>query len=154
GSFFGGGNFAGTYKSDKSLYKLQSGYALFTQSFTREERKSGSVPGAEKVIFREKVRKNSMYTLLTETIAEDIQKEVTEQTGMAVQFLDENLPKLVDFAFQVVLALVVFFVGRVVINWVRKLVRASIERSNADKGVEQFVDSCLKAGLYVLLILS
>ncbi|OUP65823.1 mechanosensitive ion channel protein [Drancourtella sp. An177] len=95
-----------------------------------------------------------MYTLLTETMAEDIQKEVTEQTGMAVQFLDENLPKMVDFAFQVVLALVVFFVGRVVINWVRKLVRASIERSNADKGVEQFVDSCLKAGLYVLLILS
>ena len=32
--------------------------------------------------------------------------------------------------------------------------RASIERSAADKGVEQFVDSCLKTGLYAILILS
>ena len=51
-------------------------------------------------------------------------------------------------------ALIFFVIGRVLINWVRKLVRASIERSNADKGVEQFVDSCLKTGLYAILILT
>ena len=50
------------------------------------------------------------------------------------------------------MALIVFFVGRLVIKWIRKIVRRSFERSGADKGVEQFVDSLLKYGLYALLI--
>lgn len=95
-----------------------------------------------------------MYTLLTEAVTENLQKEVTEQTSLAVRFMDENLPKMIDFGIRVVLALIFFFVGRVIINWLRKIVRASIEKSKADKGVETFVDSCLKFGLYAVLILS
>ena len=49
-------------------------------------------------------------------------------------------------------ALVAFFIGRLVIKWIRKIVRRSFERSEADKGVEQFVDSLLKYGLYGILI--
>lgn len=52
------------------------------------------------------------------------------------------------------MALVAFFIGRMIIKWIRKIVRRSLERSNADKGVEQFVDSVLKFGLYFLLIFS
>ena len=52
------------------------------------------------------------------------------------------------------LALVAFFIGRLVIRWIRKIVRRSFERSGADKGVEQFVDSLLKYGLYALLVFS
>ena len=53
---------------------------------------------------------------------------------------------------QVLLALVFFFVGSKVIKWIRKIVRKSFERANADAGVSQFVDSMLKFGLYALLI--
>lgn len=99
-----------------------------------------------------------MYTLLTEnvteSVTENIQQEVETQTGFAVNFLNENLPKAIDFGIGVIFALIIFAIGRVLINWARKIVRASIERSNADKGVEQFVDSCLKAGLYAVLILT
>ena len=99
-----------------------------------------------------------MYTLLTEnvteSVTENIQQEVETQTGFAVNFLNENLPKAIDFGIGVIFALIIFAIGRVLINWARKIVRASIERSNADKGVEQFVDSCLKAGLYAILILT
>lgn len=94
------------------------------------------------------------YTLLTESVTNNIQEEVTEKTGFALRFMDENLPKMADFGFRVLLALVFFFVGRIVINWIRKLARVSIDRSKADKGVTQFVDSCLKTGLYAILILS
>lgn len=45
-----------------------------------------------------------------------------------------------------------FFIGRIVIRWIRKLVRKSMQRSSADKGVEQFVDSLLKFSLYFLLL--
>nr|WP_317282321.1 mechanosensitive ion channel domain-containing protein [uncultured Sellimonas sp.] len=95
-----------------------------------------------------------MFALLTEDLTGNIQEEVVETTSLAVKFMDENLPKLIDFGIEVLIAVVVFLIGRVAINWVRKLVRVSIERSKADKGVMQFVDSCLKAGLYALLIMT
>ena len=98
------------------------------------------------------------YTLLTdntaESVTENIQQEVATQTSFAVDFFHENLPKAINFGVGVVFGLIFFLIGRILINWVRKLVRASIERSAADKGVEQFVDSCLKTGLYAILILS
>lgn len=98
------------------------------------------------------------YTLLTdntaESVTENIQQEVATQTSFAVDFFHENLPKAINFGVGVVFALIFFLIGRILINWVRKLVQASIERSAADKGVEQFVDSCLKTGLYAILILS
>ncbi|MBA2213791.1 mechanosensitive ion channel family protein [Sellimonas intestinalis] len=98
------------------------------------------------------------YTLLTdntaESVTENIQQKVATQTSFAVDFFHENLPKAINFGVGVVFALIFFLIGRILINWVRKLVRASIERSAADKGVEQFVDSCLKTGLYAILILS
>lgn len=98
------------------------------------------------------------YTLLTdntaESVTENIQQEVVTQTSFAVDFFHKNLPKAINFGVGVVFALIFFLIGRILINWVRKLVRASIERSAADKGVEQFVDSCLKTGLYAILILS
>lgn len=70
------------------------------------------------------------------------------------EYFGSKVPGAIDFAFSVLLALVVFFVGAKLINWVRKLVRRSLERANVDKGVEQFVDSMMKFGLYALLLFS
>ena len=50
--------------------------------------------------------------------------------------------------------MICFFIGRKLIRWVQKLVRASLNRANVDKGVEQFVDSMLKVVLYCILIFS
>lgn len=89
----------------------------------------------------------------------DTTQEVTEATQEAVdkvsrltQYVQDSIPSLISFGLQVIMALIVFFVGRLVIKWIRKIVRRSFERSGADKGVEQFVDSLLKYGLYALLI--
>lgn len=69
-------------------------------------------------------------------------------------YLSNKVPGIIDFAFSVLLALIVFVVGAKVINWLRKIVRRSLERSSVDKGVEQFVDSMMKFGLYALLLFS
>ena len=96
---------------------------------------------------------------MTDTTIADTTQEVTEATQEAVdkvsrltQYVQDSIPSLISFGLQVILALIVFFVGRLVIKWIRKIVRRSFERSGADKGVEQFVDSLLKYGLYALLI--
>ena len=80
---------------------------------------------------------------------QDTVKEVSQFTT----YLQNHIPDLISFGIKVVFALVFFFIGRIVIRWIRKLVRKSMQRSGADKGVEQFVDSLLKFSLYFLLLI-
>lgn len=98
---------------------------------------------------------------MTDTTIADTTQEVTDATQEAVkqvnqltQYVQDSIPELITFGLKVLAALVAFFVGRLVIRWIRKIVRRSFERSGSDKGVEQFVDSLLKYGLYALLVFS
>ncbi|MEH2948298.1 mechanosensitive ion channel domain-containing protein [Lachnospiraceae bacterium 56-18] len=84
----------------------------------------------------------------------EVTQDTVEEVGRLAQFIQDSIPKLAGFGVRILIALAVFFVGRIVIRWIQKLVRRSLERSSADKGVEQFVDSFLKVGLYSLLIFS
>ena len=94
-----------------------------------------------------------MTTETTNEVAEVTQQTVKEVSRFA-QYIQDNIPTLIGFGIRVLLVLVFFFIGRILIKWIRKIVRRSIERSSADKGVEQFVDSVLKFALYFLLIFS
>ena len=98
---------------------------------------------------------------MTDTTIADTTQEVTDATQEAVkqvnqltEYVQDSIPGLITFGLKVLAALVAFFIGRLVIRWIRKIVRRSFERSGADKGVEQFVDSLLKYGLYALLVFS
>lgn len=98
---------------------------------------------------------------MTDTTIADTTQEVTDATQEAVkqvnqltQYVQDSIPGLITFGLKVLAALVAFFIGRLVIRWIRKIVRRSFERSGADKGVEQFVDSLLKYGMYALLVFS
>ena len=98
---------------------------------------------------------------MTDTTIADTTQEVTDATQEAVkqvnqltQYVQDSIPGLITFGLKVLAALVAFFIGRLVIRWIRKIVRRSFARSGADKGVEQFVDSLLKYGLYALLVFS
>ncbi len=88
-----------------------------------------------------------------ETTQETAQ-EATEEVSTLVQYVQDHIPSIIAFGFQVILAIIFFFIGRLVINWIRKLSRTMLERSTADKGVEQFVDSLLKFGLNAILLFS
>lgn len=70
------------------------------------------------------------------------------------EYLAGQLPGLLGFGIKVVLAVVVFFVGRRVIACLVKLLRRWMERAKMDAGVVQFACSAGKAGLYLLLILN
>ena len=89
----------------------------------------------------------------TEQVAE-VTQETVDQVNAFVQYFQDNIPALIAFGVKVIIAIIVFAIGRFVIGWVRKIARRSIERSSADKGVEQFVDSLLKYGLHALLLFS
>lgn len=78
--------------------------------------------------------------------------EVTSDVSHFVTWFQDQIPGLIAFGIKVLLALVFFFVSRVVIHWIQKVVKRSMQRANADTGVIQFVDSFLKFGLYALVV--
>lgn len=93
-----------------------------------------------------------MITLLSTTVDIPTEEAVIENPGVLVTFLKDLTPSLISFGMKVLLAIVVFIVGKIVIKWIRRVVRRAMERSGADIGVKQFVDSLLKFVLYILLI--
>lgn len=84
--------------------------------------------------------------------ATEVTAEAGQEVNQFVQFFQDNIPNIIAFGIRVLLALVFFFIGGKLIGWLRKIVRRSMERANADTGVCQFVDSILKFGLYALLV--
>ncbi len=81
-------------------------------------------------------------------------EEVVKEMGELTKYVNDKIPELFDFMIGVILALAVFAIGSKVIDVIRKLIRRSLQRSNVDKGVETFVDSMLKFGLYAILVFS
>ena len=86
---------------------------------------------------------------ITDTIATETKKEL----GLLEKYLEDALPKALDFAIDVILAAVVFFIGTRVIKWLVKIVKKSIERANVEPGVVTFICSLCKYVLYFILIL-
>ena len=80
-------------------------------------------------------------------------EETVQSVGQLQQFLQDRMPDMIAFGIRVLLALLVFFAGHQLIKWVRKLVRRSMERAGSDTGIRQFVDSLMKYGLHILLVI-
>lgn len=81
--------------------------------------------------------------------------EITELTELSFleKYIQDKGSDLLNLGIKALLTLALFWIGRKLIIWIRKIVRNSMERANVDRGVVQFADSLLKYGMYVLLVL-
>ena len=95
-------------------------------------------------------------------VQEQVSKQVEELADIHIEEVEPSVimetlkgyvPDIINFGIAVLLAIVVFAIGTNVIKVIRKIVRRSLERSSADEGVEQFIDSMLKIGLYIVLVM-
>ena len=84
----------------------------------------------------------------------EVIEQTTEEIGAFLKVVQNNSESIFEFAFHVILAIVVFIMGRYIIKLIRKIVKKAMVHSSIDTGVAQFVDSFLKFGLYGLLIFS
>lgn len=66
---------------------------------------------------------------------------------------DSLFKTLLEFGMKALLAVIIYIVGVKLIKFLRKLLRRFLERSGADEGVRQFLDSFTKVALYFLLIM-
>lgn len=85
--------------------------------------------------------------------AENILADVGEkvQKGAVQEFLSTLPEKALNLGLRIFLAAVFFLIGVRLIKLLRKIIRKSMERANAELGVIQFVDSFVKATLYAVL---
>ena len=61
--------------------------------------------------------------------------------GLIQTYLQQLPDKALRFGMRVVMALVFFLIGMQIIKLVRRIVRRSLKKGNADTGVMQFLDS-------------
>lgn len=73
--------------------------------------------------------------------------------GAIENFLQEFPAKALGLGWRVILAILAFVIGVQLIKVVRRILKKSLERSGADIGVMQFLDSFVKAALYIILVL-
>lgn len=59
---------------------------------------------------------------------------------------------MLNFALQVVIAIVIYIIGGKIIGAIVKMVRRSMDKAGTDEGVKQFVTPVIKYGLYVILV--
>lgn len=80
-------------------------------------------------------------------------EETVEHVNLFIQYLQEHIPDLIGFGFKILFAIALLIIGKYVIRVLRKIVSAALDRSKADKGVSQFMDSIVKYGLYTVLVI-
>lgn len=95
------------------------------------------------------------WLILTEDIAAPVSEnleEMAEKTNIFLQYLQDHIPNLIGFVVNILIAILIFYVGKKLIKLVRKLVKRSLQKADADIGVIQFLDAFVKAVLYFFLI--
>ena len=91
---------------------------------------------------------------VTDNLAELEELQKMAKPGMIKGYLEDAAPVLVDFAVRVLFALIIYFVGKKLIKWIRKILKRALQRSAVDEGVCQFLDSAAKIFLYVVLAMA
>lgn len=85
-------------------------------------------------------------------VEELIQENTNVDLNAVEKFLQELPDKALHFGIKVVFAIITFLVGAQIIKLIRKVLKKSLSRANAERGVIQFLDSFVKILLYLFLV--
>lgn len=78
---------------------------------------------------------------------------IAENPGILRTYFENLIPDLINFALQVILAIILYAVGVRLIKLVERLIKKSMEKKGADTGVIQFLSAVVKYGLYLILVM-
>lgn len=69
-----------------------------------------------------------------------------------IDYFKGFIPRIMDFAVDIIIACLIFFIGRKIIKVLLKWIRKIMNKGNLDEGVKSFLDSLLKLALNFLLV--
>ncbi|MBE5883217.1 MAG: mechanosensitive ion channel [Lachnospiraceae bacterium] len=80
-------------------------------------------------------------------------REIVDLYAVGLKDFMDTLPEKVwSLGARILFAIVFFLIGVQLIKLIRKIINKSMKKANAEVGVMQFIDSFVKAALYVVLI--
>lgn len=88
------------------------------------------------------------------TQAQENIHEVAKNPGVIRTYFENLVPDILNFALQVVIALIVYAIGAKLIAFLVKVVKKTMERRNTDLGVIQFLSAVVKYALYFILFMT
>lgn len=79
-------------------------------------------------------------------------EKVIEEANKLVETVEGFIPTIIDFAINVVIAIIIFFVGKLVIKFAIKVLNKFCTKANVEISVQKFLDSLVRVLLYMVLI--
>lgn len=92
-----------------------------------------------------------LETELGEQVAQAVQ-ERADEVNRFVEYFNKQLPSLLDFGLKLLFAGIIFFIGSRVIRFLLKMLKKSFLRTQMEEGSIHFMDSLVKAILYIVLV--
>ncbi len=77
---------------------------------------------------------------------------INDKTNEILNYFLLLVPQLVNFVKLILVAAVVYFVGKKIVNLIVKIARSSFERTKLEISVAHFLESLIKMGLNILLV--
>lgn len=78
-------------------------------------------------------------------------KEMEAKGNVFAEYVKGLIPDVLDFGIDIIIAIVIYFIGKKVIAFIRKMAQRMMDKSHLEEGVKQFLDSFLKMVLYFIL---
>lgn len=94
--------------------------------------------------------KNSADTL---TDMKNLQDKITQEPNMITDYLKGLLPDLANFAINILISIIIYFIGKKIIEVILKLIERSCSRVGAEEGASKFISSVFKILMYLILIM-
>lgn len=79
-------------------------------------------------------------------------EETIKKASALIEQLKNLVPSLIKFGINVIIVLIIFWIGKVLINIVLKICKRFFERTKMEVSVSKFLNSLIKVGLYIVLI--
>ena len=89
---------------------------------------------------------------VAQTVTEAVPEDVSEKISLFQKYWEQLPEKALGLGIRIVLAILTLIIGIWVIKILRKILKKSLEKSKADVGVAQFLDSFAKTVMMILLI--
>lgn len=90
-----------------------------------------------------------------DTIGEikEFQEQIAKEPNVILEYLKGWIPNITNFAVNILLSILIYFIGKKIIKIILKIVEKSCVRTGVDEGAIRFIISVIRILLYIVLAL-
>lgn len=82
-----------------------------------------------------------------------LSEEIIKEPNIIIEYLKGCVPSLISFGVKILVALIIYFIGKKIIKIIIKLIDRTLDKTGADIGVVNFINSVVRILLYIVLAL-